>query len=195
MVLTKNNKNMNNLIFNNMSFNILVSPKDLRAQKFKSVTKQPGFYKWYFKTSIANDLMKRLPRVDYNKLQHKTINNEDYVLLYVGIAKSLRERAKWHMAQKHTLSSIKSGTISTLRHTLSALNAKYLCDSEDFINNFMEENCYWEYMETLTKDDAHEIEVRELNINYYPLNIQENRVVEKENLVTLKALRKEYIAI
>ena len=185
---------MNNLT-NNLFFSTIVSPKNLRAQNFTSVTKQPGFYKWYFKASIADDLMKRLPCVDYDKLQHKTINNEDYVLLYVGIAKNLRQRAKWHMAQKHKLSSIKSGTISTLRHTLSALNAKYLYESEDFINKFMEDNCYWEYYETATKEDAHKIEVQELNTNYYPLNIQENRIVEKDNITMLKALRKEYTAI
>ena len=58
-------------------------------------------------------------------LTNKKIRGVDYYYIYVGIAvkESIRDRLNWHINQHHTISSVKSGILSTLRQTISSLVA------------------------------------------------------------------------
>ena len=114
--------------------------------------------------------------------------------LYFGISKNLKDRAKWHISQKHTASAIKHGTISTLRHTLSALLDKDLSRSENDLNSFMDANCYFEWDYVNQFKNAEELEKNELSNeqSIYPLNIKDNKVLTKEVKSTLHKLRKDH---
>lgn len=171
---------------------MIESVKNLREKRFAPVEKKPGVYTWWFKKSCLNSLLNELPDFNISELQHRKIGNTNYYALYFGIAKNCRERASWHMSQHHSVSSVRSGYLSTLRQTLSALLKKNMTQAEETVNGFIEENCFWEWQYTKSREDAHAIETGELAKNYYPLNIQGNKVVPHEISSTLSALRKKY---
>jgi hypothetical protein len=171
---------------------MIKSVKALRDERFASVEKKSGVYTWWFKKSCLSNLLKALPTFNISKLQHKKIDNTDYYALYFGIAKSCRERASWHMSQHHSVSSVRSGYLSTLRQTLSALLGKNMTEAEETVNGFIEDNCFWEWQYTTSREEAHDIEAVELGKNLYPLNIQGNKMVPREVSHALSALRKEY---
>jgi hypothetical protein len=164
------------------------------ARKENPVKKCPGVYCWWFKKDAIPQLLNDYYKIDTCKLRERTINGEVYCALYFGISKNMMQRAKWHICQRHnnsSNSSVKSGYLSTLRQTLSALLRKKMTESEEYVNCFMNENCYWEWEYT---EDTIKIEHNELtHKDYsYPLNIQGNRTVSKEWLKFLMSLRKEY---
>lgn len=84
-------------------------------------TDHPGTYRWWFHESCLKDL--GLSENGSYVLKSGMINGEKYYALYFGIAvkETIRERFNWHINQSHSYSNIRSGTISTLRHSLSAL--------------------------------------------------------------------------
>lgn len=140
-----------------------------------------GVYRWWFKKESAENLLSSIKHlIEWDNIQQKIINGEDYLALYFGMTKNVKNRFKWHISQKHNSSSIKNGYISTLRRTLSALLDKPLSISEEEINKFIDDNCVleWEYCDT--EKDADKIEKQELKENYYPLNLQSNPNIGKE---------------
>lgn len=165
----------------------------LRKTNYSSVNNEPGFYHFWFEENVAQQLLSKLPVVDTDRIEKRTINDTCYWALYFGISKNLKDRAKWHISQKHTASAIKHETISTLRHTLSALLDKDLSRSENYLNSFMDAHCYfeWDYAKL---DDAEELEKKKLsNAQFiYPLNIKDNKVLAKEVKSILHKLRKEH---
>lgn len=171
---------------------MIKSVKDLRDERFASIEKKPGVYIWWFKKSCLNNLLKELPDINISNLQHKKIDNTDYFALYFGIAKNCRERAYWHMSQHHSASSVRSGYLSTLRQTLSALLGKNMTKAEETVNVFIEKNCFWEWQYTTSREKANAKEAVELGKNFYPLNIQGNKVVPRKICRALTALRKKY---
>ena len=171
---------------------MIKSVKELRDEKFAAVCTQSGIYKWWFRESAIDSLLKPLGNVNNKQLLHKKVKGEVFYALYFGIANNCRERAAWHIAQHHTPSSVKSGYLSTLRRTLSALLEKNMTKSESAVNKFMDENCYWEWEYTTNREKALTIESSELCKNYYPLNIQGNKVVPREIKRKLSQLRKKY---
>lgn len=163
---------------------------NLRTNNFVKVNREPGCYKWWFREECVRDLLAPLnPHIDYNRLIH---DGNGFVALYFGIAKDLNVRANWHICQKHSLSSVRSGFLSTLRQSLSALLGVDMTQSEQTLNDFMDEYCEWEWMVTASYADAKTIEQNELSTNYYPLNIQGNKVVDSKVIKALKALRKKH---
>ena len=66
--------------------------------------------------------------------------------------------------------------------------------SENILNKFIEENCYWEWDYTETHQDAIDIEKQELSSCsfYYPLNISNNKSAPKDIISCVKGLRKKY---
>ncbi len=167
--------------------NITKSIKDLR-NNLSCVEKQPGCYIWWFDKEGTDVLLKQLPDVDKSKIQNK----EDYYALYFGIANNCRERINWHINQKHSYSAVKSGYLSTLRKTLSALLGKDMTKSEKQVNDFMDAHCRWEWKYTPSKKEAEAMGIKELEKNTYPLNIQKNKNVDKAVILKLKELRKRY---
>lgn len=159
-----------------------------------------GYYRWWFKASAAQMLLQQteLPEIDFDKLNKRIdeSNNEIYYALYVGISKNMLDRIRWHVEQKHTNANAKNGTLSTLRQTLSALLGIDMTKSEQDINNFIDDNCIWEWEYSKDISCAQKWEKAELsNKNYwYPLNINENKslLADKRFIQKLKELRKKY---
>ena len=179
---------LNRIIMNNLK-----SVSEIRQQittKCNPMRKEPGIYRWWFKEYEAKKILNKISFNDYSKLQSKEIDQVLYVALYFGISKDMKGRASWHICQKHTQTAVKHGTLSTLRQTLSALLDIDMILSENFINEFIDDNCYleWDY-----DSNPKEVEITELshqNKFSYPLNIQENKTVEKSVITNLKRLRK-----
>ena len=154
------------------------------------IEKKGGVYCWWFKREIAQTLLKELPLTqdEFSKIQRREIESEEYWALYFGISRDMLGRAKWHITKKHTPTAVKYGTVSTLRNTLGALCGIDMSKSEKVVNDLMDENCYWEW------EYDKEYKVRETNElsskdKCYPLNIQENKTISKEVLITLSRLR------
>ncbi len=168
------------------------SAKKLRPQLLSRTSNVPqtsGYYRWWFPKKLAISLLSPLPSIDQKNIKKETIGGEEHWLLYFGIAKSLSERMKWHICQKHTPSSVKSGTLSTLRQTISALLQIDQTKAESQVNDTLDQ-CFVEWQSTPTKEEAEAVEKQELTSGYYPLNIQENKVVPKAIINKLKELRK-----
>ncbi len=182
---------------------------EIRSSK-EDIGKDVGIYCWWFKDDCVDVLFERIFKdVDWKRLadeslQHKVFGNVKYTALYVGIAagknKGILGRFKWHIEQKHTVSNVTKGYLSTLRRTLSALmNFKLLkgsnevnCNSEEQLNAFIDENCVleWNYYPRKIKKDLETIEDEIINSGYYPLNIQSNKQITKELRKKLSDMRK-----
>ena len=168
-----------------------VSELRKRLENRKSgIEKEGGVYCWWFKREIAQTLLKELPLTqdEFSKIQRREIESEEYWALYFGISRDMLGRAKWHITKKHKPTAVKYGTVSTLRNTLGALCGIDMSKSEKVVNDLMDENCYWEW------EYNKEYKVRETNElsskdKCYPLNIQENKTISKEVLITLSRLR------
>ncbi len=143
-----------------------------------SISTQPGIYRWYMSESLVDKL-----NVPIEGCQYK--DNIGY-LVYVGIAKSMRQRLVWHTMQKHRASAVRSGFLSTLRQTLSGL-AKVPMDDTDTVNGIIDE-MFVEFEYCTSKEEALEHEKGYFQTTSLPLNIMGNpHPFGKE----LKRLRKE----
>ena len=136
-----------------------------------------GVYFWYVTKEGAQQL-----GININKCFCK--NN--YYLVYIGLAKSIHQRLHWHAFDKHSISSIKSGFLSTLRQTLSALLVGNMNNAENIVNNFMNDNMVVDFE---VRPDY--IEYEKNLISYYdlPLNLRNNK--NHPFYQTLKLKRKE----
>lgn len=170
------------------------SIRSILLNKDNSIKALPGIYCWWFQEKGAMMILNQLPNININMIQRREINGGSYLALYFGISKDLKGRIKWHTCQHHTPSSVKSGFLSTLRQTLSSFLNINMTESEDILNKFIEENCYWEWDYTATRQDAINIEKQELASNsyYYPLNISNNKSTPKDIINSVKKLRKQY---
>ena len=143
-----------------------------------SISKQPGIYRWYMSKYLVNKLNVPIEGCQYD--------DKFGYLVYVGIAKSMRERLVWHATQKHLPSAVRSGFLSTLRQTLSGL-AKAPMDDTDTVNDIID-NMFVEFEYCASKDEALELEKEYFKTTSLPLNIMGNKhPFAKE----LKRLRKE----
>lgn len=133
----------------------------------------------------------RLDESEIDKIQKRDIEGEEYWALYFGISNDMLGRAKWHILQKHSVSAVKHGTLSTLRQSLSALLDIDMSFSEADVNMFMDNNCYWEW-EYTDNSKIEETNALRSNDKCYPLNIQENLTVGKDIIKKLKRIRKEH---
>ena len=177
-----------------MKFEYRKAVCEIRSSK-EGIGKDVGIYCWWFKDDCIETLLKRISNdLDWKRLadeplQHKVINNVKYTALYVGIAASKKDgilgRFKWHIEQKHSVSNVTKGYLSTLRRTLSALlNFKLLKNSAEInlysqekLNAFIDENCMleWNYYPRKSKKELESIEDGIINTGFYPLNIQSNK--------------------
>lgn len=176
-----------------MNFN-RISVKQLRRQfenKKCEIPQDPGVYRWWFPEQTALNLLKSLNGVDNNSVMKENIDGKECWCLYFGISKDLKQRIKWHVTQHHTDSSVKSGFLSTLRQTISAMLLIDETKSEEAVNDVMDQ-CYWDWCATPTHNDAKQIETETLSKGYYPLNVQGNKGVDPSIVNQLKQLRKTY---
>ena len=157
------------------------------------ISNRKGIYCWWFKKNSAEIILSKLDlnESEINRIQKRDIEGEEYWALYLGISNDMLGRAKWHILQKHSVSVVKHGTLSTLRQSLSALLDIVMSCSEEVVNMFMDNYCYWEWEYT---DNAKKEETNALRSDdkCYPLNIQENLTVGKDIIKKLKRIRKEH---
>lgn len=163
----------------------------LREHRWADLPSRPGVYWWNFPESNLDRF--RIPEFcQMDKLRLRRAQ-DGKLCLYHGIATSLAQRAAWHAAQPLTMSSLKSGFLSTFRFTLLALTGfDYLAGQQD-IDRFMDKlSLSW--METVSLAEASDIEASELMGGYhYPLNIQNNHHSELTGYIRfLKLVRKTY---
>lgn len=152
----------------------------------------PGVYTWWFTETGKNEMLKALPNVDQSRIRTREINGQRYWALYYGISKDLKGRIKWHVTQKHTAKNVANKFLSTLRCTISALLGLNMSTSMDAVNKFMDDHCYWEWHPMNSAEEAEEDESRTLSQEYYPLNIQKNKVVDAEIRAKIRELRELY---
>ena len=109
------------------------------------------------------------------------------------MAVNLRERIKWHAAQKLAPSALKSGFLSTFRLSLLSLNDFPYCGGDSAINAFMDKLSV-EWVEAPTRADAERLEAAEFAGPYrYPINIRGNEQPELSAFVKyLKRARSAY---
>ena len=163
---------------------------ELRSSGWNSTPKQSGIYWWFFDPSCL-DLFGINEHCGH-PLKLRT-NESEKLCLYVGIAKNLRQRIKWHAEQPLRQSALRSGFISTFRKTLLALNKIDYATGFEQINQFMDGlDLRWET--TPSPELAKAIEAKELGGEYdFPLNIQGNKSTELKPFIRyLKQQRKEY---
>lgn len=167
--------------------------KDLKEKdpKFLSVAKEPGVYRWWFPRDLAEKLLKPLTGVDTKQISKEIVDGEEYWCLYLGIAKDLRQRIRWHACQKHSPSAVKHGFLSTLRQSISALLGLDQTMSAADVSDVLEK-CYWDWCPTATKGDAEDIEKEQLISGYFPINIQGNKNADPAVIKRLKELRKKH---
>ena len=148
--------------------------------KTLAINNCPGVYRWWFREDVAQRLLSNLPQVDTKRISKRMLDdgNHCYWALYFGISKDLQQRIVWHISQSHTTSAVKSGFLSTLRQTISALLNQDMTKSQKSVNSIMND-CYWEWDYVATEEDADDIETKELSqsLYIYPLNIAMNKTV------------------
>lgn len=163
--------------------------------KTLSVNNCPGVYRWWFREDVAQRLLSNLPQVDTKRISKRMLDdgNHCYWALYFGISKDLKQRIVWHISQSHTPSAVKTGFLSTLRQTISALLNHDMTKSQDVVNCVLD-SCYWEWEYTTSEVEPKDIETKELSQSQYiyPLNVAKNKAVPKEHLKCLTKLRRDF---
>ena len=145
--------------------------------KFINLPKDSGVYFWYISSEGASKLGIKV---------EKCFQKENKYLIYIGLAKSIKQRLEWHCFEKNRKSNIKSGFLSTLRQTLSALIVGNMNHSEKIINKFMDN--YME-VEFEIRKDYKEYEKKLISEYNLPLNLRGNK--SHPFYKTLKLKRKE----
>ena len=145
-------------------------------------SKQAGVYRWWFPEERAKSLLSALNGVDYESIEKKPINDEQYWCLYVGSSSDLEQRFYWHTTQAHSATAIKSGALSTLRQTICALLKINQSDAtaKQKVDDILDE-CYFEWYATPSFEEADTKEKEELEKGYYLLNIQKNIGVKNKS--------------
>jgi hypothetical protein len=130
-------------------------------ESLKSIPNKGGVYFWYVDANGASKLG--------ISIDGCSIKN-NYFLIYIGLSQDLRMRLKWHTTDKHSLSSIKAGTLSVLRQKLSTL----LFDnwhSKDGVDEFMDKHMKVEYQ---LNPEYEQVEIELINSHVLPLNVRGN---------------------
>jgi hypothetical protein len=125
--------------------------------------KQGGVYFWYVTEEGASRL-----GVDISKCTQKG----NKFLVYIGLAKNLNQRLDWHLNDKHSPSGIKSGFVSTLRQSLSALLVGEMVTAKDIVDNFMRKEMCVEFEVCV---DYKEREIELIKEHDLPLNLRDNK--------------------
>jgi hypothetical protein len=143
-----------------------------------NISTQPGIYRWYMSESLADKLDVPIDGCQYEE-------SVGY-MVYVGIAKSMRQRLVWHTTQKHLPSAVRSGFLSTLRQTLAGL-AKVPMDDTETVNSILDD-MFVKFEYCVSKEEASQLEKGYFQSASLPLNIMGNsHPFAKE----LKRLRKD----
>ncbi len=122
-----------------------------------------------------------------------TSDGTEVYLLYVGLAKNLFDRFRWHLGITNTShKSILGGWLSTLRLSYMANHKEILCLSEqNKLNEFMDNHVYIQYLVT---EDFIAVEEQLIKKNDLPLNIKGNtHAFVSTNISRRSTIHQKYI--
>ena len=176
-----------NQIMQNFQGSFLESGSVMRMHL--NVADRPGIYRLWVPQHLVDTALRDL---DCTKTLSKEIEGKEYRALYVGMSKNLYHRLDWHINDEHSESAVKSGYISTLRHTIGAFlgdENRPLTELVNEVNAFLDQ-CYFEWEYTSSEAMAKYIESVLLSIHYYPFNIQDNPNLPKKVRVEIIRRRK-----
>lgn len=153
-----------------------------------------GYYKWYAELDDLKFLLEKLD-LSFDSIPSDQWDIEDGLYcIYLGIAKkSLRERLNWHVNDKHTLNAVKSGALSTLRQSLSAVlfsDESNENGTNAFIDKLTIHYYYFENLKPESDESKKQIESQEttlINGYLYILNGAKNHNKFRSN--QLRSLR------
>ena len=170
-------------------------------KNFKLVPTKSGIYKWWCDLKTLEDILNKIDPSRTIKIgteiEQCTYEGNTLYCFYVGIAKNLRARIKWHI-KSHTAKQVATGRISTLRNSLASIFFETIDVSINAdLNNLIDTL----YISFEAHPNPHEIEKVILSgtkskynsNNYvYILNIQENNHCKAKDLKKeLKKLRND----
>lgn len=177
----------------------MIKASSLRNKdEINSISSLPGYYKWWAAKSEFALILKAL-KVQLEDIQQAIETKDDLFCIYVGIAvkESVRARLNWHVNDKHTVSQVNTGTLSTLRQSISSIVSGNQFDkaaTDSFIDKLYVE---WFYSKNQVKSEEAMIELHEIEKNqmadfFCILNIQDNHhPFARTTKIELKRLRKE----
>ena len=162
---------------------------------FIAVSKLPpttgGGYRWWFTNKDAAALLKPFNKaVQLQDLMKCSIKGLKYYAMYVGTTSDLMERCEWHL-KDHNPASIRSKTLSNLRHTIGALLGLKRAVSQQAVSAVLS-RCYFEWIPLTGYKEWEKNELSSTAYSY-PLNIQNNKTVSKHVIQRLKELREQYL--
>lgn len=164
----------------------------------KKIENKPGYYKWWAEREDFDLILDKL-NVNFDTIKDSVEIKDDLYCIYVGIAvkESVGDRLKWHVNDKHTISNVKHGFLSTFRNSISPIISDDLLNKEEtdeFIDKLKVEYFLSSY-DIKSEDAKNEIETIEKDLlvrNLYVLNLKDNKhPLSKPIKKELRALRKE----
>ena len=177
---------------------MIVKAIELRnKENLQKIKKLPGYYKWWAKRTELDVILTEL-NVKFDDVKSSIETKSGMFCVYVGIAvkESIRDRLNWHVNDKHTESSVKYGTLSTLRQSIASIVAHNQYDKEatdNFIDKLEVEYFFNEHplKSTNANIELTDIEKRLLQEHLRVLNIRDNNhPCAKEIKKELTRLRK-----
>lgn len=168
------------------TFTKIISVSEIR-KNIKDIPKEGGVYKQY----VDRQGLEYLDGV-YPTTKETASDGTEVYLLYIGLAKDLFDRFKWHLGMTNTShKSILGGWLSTMRVSYMANHKDILCLSEqDKLNEFMDKHIYIQYLVT---KDFRRVEQQLIKENDLPLNIKDNsHTFVQTNKSRRSAIRQKY---
>lgn len=178
----------------------MVLAKELRKKENleKIPNDKTGYYKWWADRTSLDVLLEKL-NVEFNDIELYLEKKDNLFCIYVGIAvkESIRDRLNWHINDKHDLSRVNSGFLSTFRKSISSVVLHNQYDKEG-TNNFIDK-LYVEYFighypikSNEAKEEIENIEYELISKYLRILNIKDNKHIKSNEIKkVLKKLRKE----
>ena len=162
----------------------IIEARKLRSHDLDTVPgDKPGWYRW----CATPEATRQLLGTYFDELRPHLLQGEEgsprqgLYCVYVGIAvkESIRARLNWHVNQRHTVSCVKHGTLSTLRQSVSSLVGKDQGDER--ATNTLIDQLTVEYFPVdfpirseEAKQHIEEKEREKIKNHVIPLNIQNN---------------------
>ena len=177
---------------------MIVKAIELRnKENLQKIKKVPGYYKWWAKRTELDIILTEL-NVKFDDVKSSIETKSGMFCIYVGIAvnEPVVDRLNWHVNDKHTESSVKYGTLSTLRQSIASILVHNQYDKEatdNFIDTLEVEYFFNDnpIKSTDAKNELTDIEKQLLQEHLRVLNIRDNNhPCAKEIKKELKRLRK-----
>lgn len=168
------------------TFSKIISVSEIR-KTVNNIPNEGGVYKQY----IDKKGLKYLDGV-YPTTKEIASDGTEVYLLYIGLAKDLFDRFRWHLGITNTShKSILGGWLSTLRISYMANHKEIQCLSEqNKLDQFMDKHIYIQYLVT---EDFIALEEQLIKENDLPLNIKGNsHTFVQTNMARRSAIKQKY---